>query len=248
MMAPSMSTAIRLPRSPSMDIVHQIEELFELHGHTRYEGAREEPVTARAHALQCAQLAEWADAPTALVAAALLHDIGHFLAPEPGTDAIDDVHELRALGFLKAGFDDDVVEPVRLHVQAKRYLVSVDAHYAATLSPASTHTLALQGGPMSADERRWFEALPHAGEAVALRRWDDLAKEPGRRTPPLGYYLALVASLCAHRAAPGGVGIGRPAGAWPRDSSRVSAPLPPAGAESAAAAHAPARCSATRRR
>lgn len=182
-------------RNPRMDIVHQIEELFALHGHQQYVCAHEEPVSARAHALQCAQLAEWAEAPMALVAAALLHDIGHFLAPDPGADAIDDVHELRALGFLKTGFDQDVVEPVRLHVQAKRYLVSVDARYAATLSAASAHTLSLQGGPMSADERRWFEALPHAGDAVALRRWDDLAKVPGRKTPPLGHYLTLIESL-----------------------------------------------------
>lgn len=182
-----------------MDIVDQIEELFGLHGHTRYDGAREEPVTARAHALQCAQLAEWADAPTPLVAAALLHDIGHFIAIDPAADAIDDVHELRALGFLKTGFDREVIEPIRLHVQAKRYLVSVDPRYVATLSGASTHTLALQGGPMSADERRWFKALPQSSEALALRRWDDLAKQPGRKTPTLDHYLALIDSVRAPR-------------------------------------------------
>jgi hypothetical protein len=30
---------------------------------------------------------------------------------------------------------------------------------------------------------------------VQLRRWDDLAKTPGQRTPPLGYYLGLLDSL-----------------------------------------------------
>jgi predicted HD phosphohydrolase len=83
-----------------MDIVSQIKELFGLYGHTHCDGVREEPVTARAHALQCAQLAEWAEAPSPLVAAALQHDIGHFIAPDPTVDAIDDVRELRALGFL----------------------------------------------------------------------------------------------------------------------------------------------------
>lgn len=195
MIAPSMTPTLKPPRNPSMDIVRQIEELFDLHGHTRYEGAREEALTACAHALQCAQLAEWAEAPVRLVVAALLHDIGHFIATDPAADAIDDVHELRALGLLKTSFDHEVIEPIRLHVQAKRYLVSVDARYAATLSGASAHTLALQGGPMSADERRWFEALPQSAEALMLRRWDDLAKQPGRKTPPLGYYLALVESL-----------------------------------------------------
>lgn len=178
-------------QSLSMDLVDQIEELFLRHGHASYEGLREEPVTALAHALQCAQLAEWAEAPTPLVIASFLHDIGHFIAPDPRADAIDNVHELRALGLLVPGFGPAVIEPIRLHVQAKRYLVAVDPKYAATLSPASTHSLALQGGAMSSDELHLFEKLPFSAEAVALRRWDDLAKAPGRPTPSLAYYLAL---------------------------------------------------------
>jgi phosphonate degradation associated HDIG domain protein len=175
-----------------MDIVAQIEELFDIHGHGHYDGAREEPVSARAHALQCAQLAEWADAPEPLVVAALLHDIGHFIAPAAAVDAIDDVHELRALGFLASSFGADVIEPIRLHVQAKRCLVAVDPDYANTLSAASAHTLKLQGGAMSPDEVRLFAALPHAEQALSLRRWDDLAKRPGRMTPSLDYYLLFV--------------------------------------------------------
>jgi phosphonate degradation associated HDIG domain protein len=179
----------------SIDTVDQIEELFRAHGHSHYEDQRSEPVSALAHALQCAQFAEWAAAPDSLVAAALLHDVGHFIAPLPGTDDIDDVHELRALGLLKSAFGAEVIEPVRLHVQAKRCLVAVDPGYAATLSHASVHTLALQGGAMSADEVRWFEALPFSADAVALRRWDDAAKEPGRRTPPLAYYVELLQAV-----------------------------------------------------
>ena len=178
-----------------MDIVQQIEELFDLHGHRRYDCAREEPVSARAHALQCAQLAEWAAAPEPLGVAALLHDIGHFIAPSAALDAMDDVHELRALGFLASSFGADVVEPVRLHVQAKRYLVAVEPSYLQTLSAASAHTLRLQGGAMSPDEVHLFTALPHAAQALSLRRWDDLAKHPARMTPSLDYYLMLVDSV-----------------------------------------------------
>jgi predicted HD phosphohydrolase len=154
--------------SPRIDTVDQLEELFHRHGQSHYEAQREEPVTALAHALQSAQLAEWAAAPDSLVAAALLHDVGHFIAPLPGADDIDDVHELRALGLLRTAFGDDVVEPVRLHVAAKRYLVAVDPRYGDNLSPASRHTLSLQGGAMSPDEVRWFEALPFSAQAVAL--------------------------------------------------------------------------------
>jgi predicted HD phosphohydrolase len=88
-----------------------------------------------------------------------------------------------------------VTEPIRLHVQAKRYLVSVDAAYFLGLSPASVHSLQLQGGPMSKAESQAFERLPFAREAVQLRRWDDLAKVPGHATPPLDYYLALLQDL-----------------------------------------------------
>lgn len=177
-----------------MDIVAGIDELFGRHGHVAYEGARREAVSALEHALQCAQLAEWANADETLVAAAFLHDLGHFLAAEAITDddRVDDRHEELAIPFLAAGFDAAVTEPVRLHVQAKRFLVRIDAPYARSLSPASLHSLALQGGPMRDDEIERFEDLPFAREAVLLRRWDDLAKEPGRRTPSIDWYLALL--------------------------------------------------------
>jgi phosphonate degradation associated HDIG domain protein len=191
-------------------IVARIEGLFVEHGDRPYEGARREAVTALAHALQCAQLAEWAHADEALVAAAFLHDVGHFLAAQAiaRNDAVDDRHELTAVPFLAQAFNAAVVEPVRLHVEAKRYLVRVDAAYAAGLSPASSHSLALQGGPMRDDELERFEALPFANQAVQLRRWDDLAKLPDRRTPSLSYYLALLEDVLERPAADSKMGIG----------------------------------------
>jgi phosphonate degradation associated HDIG domain protein len=176
--------------------VAEIEALFVQHGSQAYDGSRREPVTALEHALQCAQLAEWAHADDALVAAALLHDIGHFIAPVAG-DTEDDAHELLALPALGGLFGPEVLAPIRLHVAAKRYLVATDAAYLGGLSPASVHSLALQGGPMNRDDVALFEATPHAMAAVQLRRWDDLAKTPGLATPPLGYYLALLSELQA---------------------------------------------------
>lgn len=178
-----------------MDPLQHIEALFALHGHRPYEGARREPVTMLEHALQCAQLAEWADARTTLVIAALLHDIGHFIGTDGIGDDEDDTHETRAVPLLVHAFGAAVAEPVRLHVAAKRYLVATDAAYAGTLSSASVHSLGLQGGPMTLDERTAFDALPHAGEALMLRRWDDMAKTPGKPTPPLAWYLTLMEEL-----------------------------------------------------
>ncbi|MEO3689906.1 phosphohydrolase [Roseateles paludis] len=179
------------------DTIARIEQLFMDHGEQPYEGARRESVSATAHALQCAQLAEWAHADHHQVAAAFLHDIGHFLAAEAVArdDHLDDAHEALALPLLARCFGPAVTEPIRLHVQAKRYLVSVDAAYFLGLSPASVHSLQLQGGPMSKAESQAFERLPFAREAVQLRRWDDLAKVPGHATPPLDYYLALLQDL-----------------------------------------------------
>jgi len=191
-----------------MTLIERIEALFTEHGMVAGQGARHEPVTALEHALQCAQLAEWADADAPLVAAALLHDIGRLIVVDPDTDDVDDVHELRALPLLAEGFGASVVEPVRLHVQAKRYLAAADAAYADALSPASLHSLAQQGGPMSSDEMRSFEELPFAHQAIALRRWDDLAKQPGKTTPPLAYYLSVLEDVQQQPFVDSKIGIG----------------------------------------
>ncbi|MEJ6007256.1 phosphohydrolase [Paucibacter sp. AS339] len=179
-----------------MDVVCKVEALFERRGASLYIGqhlARRESVSALEHALQCAQLAEWAHADNALVAAAFLHDLGQLLDGSPDDALNDDHHEERALSLLAAGgFGPAVLEPIALHVQAKRYLVATDIRYADGLSLASRHSLGLQGGPMNAEERLIFMAQPQASRALQLRRWDDLAKHPGKRTPPLAYYLNLL--------------------------------------------------------
>jgi predicted HD phosphohydrolase len=95
-----------------------------------------------------------------------------------------------------------VIQPIRLHVQAKRYLVATYARYASVLSPASLHALSAQGGPMSSEEQRWFEDLPFAQQALLLRRWDDAAKEVGKCAPPLAYYDSLLRGLAGTVPAP----------------------------------------------
>lgn len=178
------------------ELIERVLCLFLAHGEERYEHAGQaEGVSALAHALQCAQLAQWAHADPPLVAAALLHDIGHFLDGTPQPRYVDGAHEQLAASFLAQALGPAVVEPVRLHVQAKRYLVATDSRYAGTLSPASAYSVALQGGTMSTAECRAFEALPYAQDALRLGRWDDAAHDPMRRTPPLDYYFTLLAEV-----------------------------------------------------
>ncbi len=150
-----------------------------------------EPVTQLAHALQCAWLAERAGASDALVVAALLHDVGHLvhgLDEDVADNGIDARHEQAGQRWLAQFFGLEVTEPVRLHVEAKRYLCGADAQYAASLSPASRQSLALQGGPLAGNELIAFAEQPFAREAVLLRRWDDRAKTPGRQVPGLAHY------------------------------------------------------------
>jgi [1-hydroxy-2-(trimethylamino)ethyl]phosphonate dioxygenase len=132
--------------------------------------------------LQCAALARAQGAPDALVAAALLHDIGHFTG-EFGAYSPDDtqdrLHEAAGAKMLQGYFPAAVTEPVRLHVAAKRYLCSADPTYHDSLSAASKHSLSLQGGPMSASEMAAFRSLDHHQDAVRLRRWDDGGKTAG---------------------------------------------------------------------
>jgi [1-hydroxy-2-(trimethylamino)ethyl]phosphonate dioxygenase len=171
--------------SPAVD---SIFAAFRSHGAAAYVG---EPVTLREHMLQTAAAAEAEGAPDELVAAALLHDIGHLLhdGPEDAAEQGHDTeHEDLGYRFLEQVFPAAIVDPVRLHVAAKRYLCAVEPDYAAELSPASRLSLTLQGGPMSADERAGFTSLPHWEAACRLRRWDDAAKDPIAAVPPLEHY------------------------------------------------------------
>jgi predicted HD phosphohydrolase len=141
-------------------IIDEIERLFEKNGASQYGG---EAVTQLEHALQAATLAEADGADAQLIAAALLHDIGHLLhdLPDDAPDnGVDDVHELRAHKWLGKHFGPEVTEPVRLHVDAKRYLCAVEPAYRASLSAPSLQSMELQGGALGADEARKFERRP----------------------------------------------------------------------------------------
>ena len=152
----------------------------------------DESVTQLEHALQCARQAELAAAGPVQVAAALLHDLGHFLVDEHDDQADflteDLLHEEVGATYLQPFFIERLTEPVRLHVPAKRYLCTTDAAYHDGLSRASKRSFQLQGGPMSAAEQAEFERNPHARDAVRLRRWDDLAKVKGLATAGLERY------------------------------------------------------------
>lgn len=175
-----------------------IEQLFEERGGEQYSG---EPVTQLQHALQTAALGEAEGASDELVTAALLHDLGHLLhdlGETPSLRGVDDVHQYFALPFLRGVFPDQVLDAIKLHVDAKRYLCATRPEYHASLSEDSKRSLLLQGGIFDADQAARFIAQPGAEGAVRLRLWDDLAKDASKTTPPLAHFMNR-ARLCALR-------------------------------------------------
>jgi len=171
------------------EIIEKVVHLFENHGDSQYGG---EAVSQLEHALQAAHFADEAGEKKSIIVAGILHDIGHLLhhlpddAPENG---IDDLHENLANDFLQQYFTPEVVEPVRLHVAAKRYLCTVEPEYLDILSEPSIISLGLQGGPMSADECIEFEKNPYYEDAVKLRRFDDQAKIANLQVKELSFYV-----------------------------------------------------------
>ena len=179
---------------PAADFVADILELYDRLGHLHYG----EDVSQAEHAAQTAHHARADGAPAELIAASLLHDIGHLLQ-KVGEDAadrgLDTRHEHIGAGYLARGFGPRVTNPVRLHVAAKRFLALREPAYAQGLSPASIQSLALQGGPMTEAEAAAFLVEPGAAEALRLRRYDELGKIVGAAPAEVASYAPLLLDL-----------------------------------------------------
>jgi len=171
-------------------VLEDIRWLFVHRGRRRYEPGRKGGITQLEHALQAAALAESCGADDVLVTAALLHDLGHLVQGEREDSlGVMDLHQYRALPLLATVFDDTVLGPIRLHVDARRLLAATEPGYVDALGIGDKRSLALAGGPFSSDEAARFIVLPHAREAILICRWDDWARAPGRTTPDLDHFL-----------------------------------------------------------
>ena len=164
----------------------------------RYGG---EAVSELEHALQCAELARDGAADEELQLACLLHDVGRYAMDQ---SLVADTLETARTGAATRGHHDlgaDLLAPwvpervawcVRMHADAKRYLCAIEPAYFDLLSPASRHTLRLQGGVMSPAEAARFAEHRWLRDAVALRRWDDEAKVVGKPTRSLDDWAAFL--------------------------------------------------------
>ncbi len=144
--------------------------------------------TQLSHALQCASvLATQRPDDVELHTAGLLHDIGHLLVPGDVAG-----HGRHGQAYLEPLLGERIGALVELHVPAKRWLVTVDPGYRASLSPGSIRTLAAQGEVLDAAEQAAFEAAPHHADAVALRRADEAAKVAGLEDEPLERWVPIL--------------------------------------------------------
>ena len=175
--------------------VEQIRQLFITYGNKTYG----EACNQTTHAISCAMHAQQEKATIALVVAAFLHDIGHFVADQQQLDGFDQwghaKHDEIGTTWLKnLGLPASVYQPIRYHVAAKRYLASTKQS-AEPLSQASSATLAQQGGTMTALEMQQFEQTAYFDQAIALRRYDDMGKPSHPVTQEIEPWLELIPQL-----------------------------------------------------
>lgn len=175
-----------------MIAIQTIRTAFERRGNENYG----EGVSQLEHAVQCAAFAQRDGASDVLIAATYLHDIGHLLHDLPqdiADSGVDTQHESTGSAWLSQYFGPELTEPVRLHVAAKRYLAATEAGYLDLMSNASKLSLKLQGGVMSPEQAKTFEAEPFFADALRLRRWDEEGKIENYQGPSPVHFETIVA-------------------------------------------------------
>ena len=175
-----------------MNIVEKIISNF-INNKSLYIG---EKVTMTEHMIQSAMLAEKNKSSSSLICASLLHDYGHFILDNPDklvNQKEDGKHEDVAYRYLKKFFKKNVVEPIKIHVKAKRYLARNQKYYR-ILSQASKVSLHLQGGVMNEEESEKFEKEKFFDDAIKLRKFDEAAKKTGVKMKDINNYKSLLSS------------------------------------------------------
>ena len=155
-----------------------------------------EGLTMSEHMIQTAMLAEKNKCSSDLICSSLLHDYGHFVIENPNqlvNDLIDGNHETIGANYLKSFFSNEIIEPILLHVDAKRYLAR-DTKYFNSLSEASKISLKLQDGIMNNEEVKKFEQKRNYKNAIKLRRFDEGAKKQNIKIKKIEDYKELLIS------------------------------------------------------
>ena len=155
-----------------------------------------EKVTISEHMIQSAMIAEKAKSQNSLICSCLLHDYGHFILEDPDElvrKKVDGKHEYIGYEYLKKFFKKEVVEPIKYHVVAKRYLAK-DKKYYNSLSDASKISLKLQGGVLNKKKSKEFEKKDFFKNSIKLRKFDEVAKRTDIKIKSITEYKDLLSS------------------------------------------------------
>ena len=90
-------------------------------------------------------------------------------------------------------FKKEILEPIKYHVLAKRYLAN-DKKYFDLLSEASKTSLKLQGGALNSKECNKFEAQKYFKPSILLRKFDEAAKRIDLQMKSIHDYKKLLTS------------------------------------------------------
>ena len=155
-----------------------------------------EKVTISEHMIQSAMIAEKAKSPKSLICSCLLHDYGHFILEDPDElvrKKVDGKHEYIGYEYLKKFFKKEVVEPIKYHVLAKRYLARNEKYFN-SLSDASKTSLKLQGGVLNIKESKEFKKKDFFKHSIKLRKFDEVAKKTNIKIKSIIDYKELLSS------------------------------------------------------
>ena len=175
-----------------MNIIDKIVSNF-INNKSLYIG---EKVTISEHMIQTAMIAEKVKSSNSLICSCLLHDYGHFILEDPDKlvrKKIDGKHEDIGYEYLKKFFKKDVVEPIKYHVLAKRYLAKKKKYFN-SLSEASKISLKLQGGVLNKKESKEFEKKDFFKQTIKLRKFDEVAKRTDIKMKSIIEYKNLLGS------------------------------------------------------
>ena len=175
-----------------MNIIYKIISNF-INNKSLYIG---EKVTISEHMIQSAMIAENAKSSDSLICSCLLHDYGHFILENPDKlvgKNLDGKHEDIGYEYLRKFFKKEVVEPIKYHVLAKRYLARKEEYFN-LLSDASKISLKLQGGVLNKKESEEFEKKDFFTDAIKLRKFDEVAKRTDIKMKSIIEYKNLINS------------------------------------------------------
>ena len=155
-----------------------------------------EKITISEHMIQSAMLAEKAKCNDDIICSCLLHDYGHFIIDDPDDlvkECKDGEHESIGYEYLKKFFNKEIVEPIKYHVMAKRYLAR-SKKYFSFLSEASKLSLKLQGGVLNIKDSKEFKKKKYFKNSILVRKFDEAAKKKDIKLKSIENYKSLLKS------------------------------------------------------